>query len=202
MLFSIPLREGFRSQLGCMLIGIPTVALTQLKRSPPGFNCVNLGKIRHWLCLRVQQSVVRCGWQLTAMQSWLANVAKWPGAPGQRPPRDRRSTFAPVLKSIPPEVPPVVFHQSSRECADGTHPLLDNVAAIGVLLAGQIEGFSPGRRFSSNTNIDDVMTQSHQFGTVPVSPRSESRHVIFRRRAAVPVSPTQVGWNRGPVIGG
>jgi hypothetical protein len=47
MIFSMPLREGFRRQFGGMLIGIPTVALTQLKRNPPGFNCVNSGKVRH-----------------------------------------------------------------------------------------------------------------------------------------------------------
>jgi hypothetical protein len=47
MIFSIPLREGFRRQFGCILSGIPTVALTQLKRNPPGFNCVNSGKVRH-----------------------------------------------------------------------------------------------------------------------------------------------------------
>jgi hypothetical protein len=52
----------------------------------------------------------------------------------------------------------VVFLQSSRKCAKGTHASLDDVAAIGVLLAGQIEGFSPRPGPSSNTNIKDVVT--------------------------------------------
>ena len=45
-------------------------------------------------------------------------------------------------------------------------------------LAAQIECFTVGLWCSSNTDIHDVGTQSHQFGAIPVAPGSESRDVI------------------------
>ena len=72
-----PLRE-LPSPSWLHAVSISTVALTQLKRNSPGFNCVNLGKSVTGNP-SVSSSVPRFGRQLTAMQSWLANVAKWPG---------------------------------------------------------------------------------------------------------------------------
>jgi hypothetical protein len=37
---------------------------------------------------------------------------------------------------IPPEVPPVALHEHRGERAQGSNSLIDNVTAIGVLLAG------------------------------------------------------------------
>src|SRR3984957_17460435 len=91
--------------------------------------------------------------------------------------------------SIPPEKPPVMRHESGGEHAIRTGPLIDDIAAISILDASQLNGFIACSRFACDLKIDRVASQTHKLPAIGVAPMTQRGDVICRCGTFVPTAP-------------
>lgn len=105
------------------------------------------------------------------------------------------------LALVPPEKPPVLFHQigSKRPKA---HALVHYVVAVEILHARKLECLVTTCGPERNSQIECVTIHSNKFGTIARPPRAQCGDVIGRRRARIPMPPVQVSWNRGRIVRG
>src|SRR5262249_301268 len=101
---------------------------------------------------------------------------------------------APVwLQLIPPEVPPGGGRPICGKAARRSHSLIDDIVAIRVLFARQLQRFRARLRPPCRSQIHRVEAQPDQFGAETLAPGSQRRNVILRAWAIIPSAPMQVG---------
>lgn len=74
---------------------------------------------------------------------------------------------------VPPEEPPIVRHQLGGQRAERLRALIDDVIAVGILHACQLDGFAARDGFSGDPNTQHILSQAYQLRAVVISPMTQ-----------------------------